>query len=184
LYHRFGSLDGLLFGVAQAGFRELSAHLSERAQRGATAPDIAAEFVEFCLARPALYGLMFERHYDWAALRAHGTLDVKQPDLALWRALIAELTARGAGEPMEDARLFLAGLHGLISLSLSGRANVGDLGRSDRDVALGAARRLARLLFPEGRAKRRASGASVPAPAAKRRTQTQRAAGGLKRPSR
>jgi AcrR family transcriptional regulator len=158
IYHHFGSLDGLLFAVMQAGFQLLSQRLAGCSKAGGGAAAVAAEFVDFGLSRPVLYRLMFERHYDWATLRGRGLLGPSQPDIAMYNALIAELSAAGASEPTEDARLFLAGLHGLVSLALSGRANVGTLARSDRQAAIGSARRLARLLF--GRADDAANRAS------------------------
>jgi AcrR family transcriptional regulator len=148
VYHHFGSLDGLLFAVSQSGFAALGGRLSACVARGGDLGDVAAACVEFCLARPSMYALMFQRNYDWAALRARGLLGPSQPDLSMWNALIAEFAAAGAREPAEDARLFLAGLHGLISMALSGRANVGAIDRSDREVAISSARRLAQLVLP------------------------------------
>ena len=51
--------------------------------------------------------------------------------------------ASGSKDPIADARLLMAGLHGLVSFAASGRMNTGDLSRSDRAVALASARDLA-----------------------------------------
>jgi len=149
LYHHFGSLDGLLCGVAQLAFAKLGARLLGAAgPAGADAPGVAQAFVEFGVAYPSLYALMFERRYDWAALRARGLARDSSPGLELWRGLVAQVAAFGSNEPLDDARLFVAGLHGLVSMALSGRANVGTLEVSDTDAAISAARRLARLICP------------------------------------
>lgn len=145
LYHHFGSLDGLLCGVAQLAFAKLGARLLAR---GDDAPAVAQEFVEFGVAHPSLYALMFERRFDWAALRERGLAQDSHPGLQLWRGLVAQVTAFGSREPLDDARLFVAGLHGLVSMALSGRANVGSLEVSDKDAAISAARRLARIICP------------------------------------
>jgi hypothetical protein len=68
--------------------------------------------------------------------------------MELWRGLVAQVAAFGSQKPLDDARLFVAGLHGLVSMALSGRANVGTLEVSDKDAAISAARRLAHLICP------------------------------------
>lgn len=145
LYHRWGSLDGLLFAVGQAGFEKLGRVLAERLAEGADLGELCAAFVRFGLDNAALYDLMFQRRYDWAELRRRGAT-AASPGLELWRALAARLAASGSANPEEDARLLYAGLHGLVSLAASGRANVGVLGRTDREVAEAAARTFARRI--------------------------------------
>ncbi len=137
VYHHWGSLDGLLFSVSQAGFAHLARDLGAR-QGGLEA--VAVAFVDFGLAHPALYELMFERRFDWAALRAQGRLErTALPGLGIWGALAAAIGA-------DEARLLFAGLHGLVSLAASGRANIGALTQSDRAVARSSARLLVRKL--------------------------------------
>jgi AcrR family transcriptional regulator len=149
LYHHFGSLDGLLCGVTQLAFAKLGARLlGAGGTGGSDAPAVAQEFVEFGVAYPSLYTLMFERRYDWAALRARGLARESSPGMDLWRGLVAQVAAFGSKKPLEDARLFVAGLHGLVSMALSGRANIGTLEVSDKDAAISAARRLAHLICP------------------------------------
>jgi AcrR family transcriptional regulator len=140
VYHHWGSLDGLLFAVSQAAFARLARDLGAVSSRGGDLEDVAAAFVDFGLAHPALYQVMFERRYDWAALRAQGRLTPDaQPGLGMWGALAAAIGA-------DEARLLFAGLHGLVSLAASGRANIGALTRTDREVARASARLLARKL--------------------------------------
>jgi AcrR family transcriptional regulator len=141
VYHRWGSLDGLLFAVSQAGFAHLGRELGRVYERTNGLAEVAAAFVEFGLAHPDLYTLMFEHRFDWDALRARGMLTGDTPGLGLWRMLAEQLGA-------EEARLLFAGLHGLVSLAASGRANIGLTSKSDREVARASARRLVHMLCP------------------------------------
>lgn len=148
LYHHWGSVDGLLFAVSQLGFRKLGGELVRRLERRARLDDIAAAFVGWGLDHPAVYALMFERRYDWDALRRSGAFDEQVPGLDLWSSVVGFLAGAGSSDPDGDGRILFAGLHGLVSLALSGRANVGKLSRSDRELALSSARKLARRLLP------------------------------------
>ncbi len=151
LYHHFGSLDGFLYRVSQAGFSKLAEHL---VSCGPKLEDIAVGFVEFGLDRPCLYGLMFERRFDWARLRDQGYFEDTAPGLDMWSSLIATIEAHGSKTPDVDARLLYSGLHGLVSQALSGRANVGALDVPDRDMATELARQLVRRIAPETRIER------------------------------
>ncbi|MEZ4219931.1 MAG: TetR-like C-terminal domain-containing protein [Polyangiaceae bacterium] len=147
LYHHHGSLDGFLHRVAQAGFAELGASLGRTLEHQGSVEDVAAAFVAFGLDNPELHFLMFEKRYDWSSLRETGALPQTMPGLTLWNALVATLQARGVAEPELTARLLYAGLHGLVSLGISGRANVARIDIPDRAMALDLARRLARRLL-------------------------------------
>ena len=149
LYHHWGSLDGFLHAVAQAGFVKLSQVLREALSSDGRLPQLAEAFVRFGLDHPVLYHVMFERSYDWDALRALGALPQEMPGLSLWGGLVAFLAGAGSEEPSFDARILYAGLHGLVSLANSGRANVGAQETSDREMALAAARKLAERLAPQ-----------------------------------
>jgi AcrR family transcriptional regulator len=142
LYHHYGSLDGFLYRVAQAGFSKLEASLAKKT----SLEDVAAGFVEFGLDRPCLYSVMFERKYDWERLRATGAFDRDRTGLDMWSTLVATLEALGSKAPEVDARLLYAALHGLVSLANSGRANVGALDVPDRDMAVDLARQLVRRM--------------------------------------
>jgi AcrR family transcriptional regulator len=150
LYHHYGSLDVLLAKVAELAFVKLSEQLQRVANETRDIGAVAQAFVEFGIENGALYSLMFERQVDWNTLRARGLLN-DPSGMALWRQLVSSLTELGAREPLEDARLLIAGLHGLVSFALSGRANVGALEVSDREAALRSARRLAALVCPARR---------------------------------
>ncbi|MEM9067276.1 MAG: TetR-like C-terminal domain-containing protein [Myxococcota bacterium] len=144
LYHRWGSLDAFLLAVAGAATRRLAVHLLG----GGSLPDLSARFVAFGLDHPDLYALMFERRYDWDGLRSLGVFEEPTPGLTLWEHVVDRVEEFGSDDPAMDARLLYAGLHGLVSLASTGRANVGDLTVSDRDLAIQAARRLAEKMVP------------------------------------
>ncbi|MEQ1506376.1 MAG: TetR-like C-terminal domain-containing protein [Myxococcota bacterium] len=143
LYHHWGSLDGFLYAVAQSGFVALAAEIVGRPPQ-----DAAERYIRFAVAQPALYALMFHRSWDWAALREGRDLRAS-PGFALWSGAVAELARRGSPDPETDARALYGGLHGLASLAITGRANVGQLDQTDVDAAIRAARRLVDLLTPE-----------------------------------
>ena len=146
LYHHWGSVDGFLFAVAQDGYGLLGERLLSVAAGGL--PAIAESFITFGLDHPVLYRLMFERTWDWDALRAAGAF-TDLPGMSLWARVNDLMESLGSANPRQDALLLHAALHGLVSLANSGRANVGDLTVSDREAALLAARTLAsRLCLP------------------------------------
>ncbi len=148
LYHHWGSLDGFLFAVAQAGFSKFGSQLTAGLQQTGSLENVAEAFVCFGLDRRVLYHVMFERHFDWDALRAAGTFEKQIPGMSLWAALTTYLAGAGSSDPDGDARILYAAIHGLVSLANSGRANVGALGATDRNLAIRAARKLARRLAP------------------------------------
>jgi AcrR family transcriptional regulator len=148
LYHHFGSLDGFLHQVAQSGFVRLGNELIGVLGARGDLCDVAQRFVEFGLGHPALYELMFERKYDWDALRRAGALEGVQAGAALWSGVVEHLARKGSRHADRDARLLFAGLHGLVSLAASGRANVGRTDIPDTALAKTLARDLARRLCP------------------------------------
>lgn len=141
LYHHWGCLDGFLYAVSQAAVGRLGERLLTEIGGDDGLARAAEEFVRFGVDHPVLYELMFVRRFDWDALRKQGR--TKGPGLGLWSQLVAYFAGRGSTHPQTDARLMFAGLHGLVHLALSGRANVGEISVSDRDTALSAARALA-----------------------------------------
>jgi AcrR family transcriptional regulator len=143
LYHHWGSFDVFLYDVAQSGFVQLASRLACR-----PLPEMAEIYVRFAVDHPLLYELMFHRAWDWAALRARRE-PRQSAGFRMWQALVEALAARGSTDPEADARLMYAGLHGIASLALSGRANVGKLESTDLEVAIHTARRLVRHLAPE-----------------------------------
>lgn len=139
VYHHWGSLGGLLFAISREGFARLGARLAAAHAERRDLADVAVAFVDFGLDHPALYHVMFEHPHDWKALRESALLDGPLPGLAMWRSIAADIGP-------ENARLLYAGLHGLVSLAKSGRANIGNAKESDRDVARRSARALAELV--------------------------------------
>lgn len=147
LYHHFGSLDRLLFEVSQLAYADLHAHLDAAFAERRDLGDVAVAFVEFGLDNPQLYPLMFERRFDYAALREGGAFEHPIESAAMLDALACVLAEAGCENVDMDGRLLFAGVHGLVSLAASGRANVRALDRTDRDVACDAARALAERIL-------------------------------------
>ncbi|MFO0613004.1 MAG: TetR-like C-terminal domain-containing protein [Polyangiaceae bacterium] len=143
IYHRWGSFDGLLFTVGQRGFVDLQARIEAVWAAKRELGPCAVAFVEFGLDHPEIYPLMFERRFDWAALRAAGYFERATPGSALLACIVGLVRASGAEHPIPETRLLMAGLHGLVSFASSGRMNTGDLSSSDRAVAIASARDLA-----------------------------------------
>ena len=96
LYHRWGSLDALLFAIGQRGFAELSDLMASRWEETRDLGACAQAYVAFGLDRPALYPLMFERRFDWAALRAAGAFERTLPGKALLQRIVCLLEAGGS----------------------------------------------------------------------------------------
>jgi hypothetical protein len=140
LYHRFGSLDGFLIRIDGAGWRLL---LSELQQVKAPAlEDVAEAYVDFAFRHRDLYWLMTEHPFDRDALRARGQLRLESTLLSAFRDLLAR---HGSREPDADTFVAFAALHGLASLALGGRLELGG-GRNLRGRIREEARRVARLL--------------------------------------
>lgn len=154
VYHRWGSVDGLLFAVSQRGFVDLSARLLAAWSRARKLADCAEAYVGFGLDQPGIYPLMFERRFDWDALRAAGAFENSTPGGGLLAAVVCLLRDAASKHPLADTRLLMAGLHGIVSLAASGRMNAGDLTAKDRDVAIAAARDLGARLTPKESRKR------------------------------
>lgn len=146
VYHRWGSLDGLLFAVSQRGFEDLGARLASVWAKSKSLADCAAAYVEFGLAQPAIYGLMFEHRFDWAALRSTGAFERVTPGSQLLTSVVCLLEESGSTNAVADTRLLMAGLHGIVSFATSGRMNTGELMSTDRAIALASARDLASRL--------------------------------------
>jgi len=143
LYHHWGSLDGFLYAVSRAAMSRLGEHVLGGLTSGPELPTIAEAFVTFGIEQPVLYGLMFERRYDWDSLRAAGVFDEQGGSVDLWQALVTFFEAGGSQQADTDARVLFAALHGLVSLAHSGRANVGALSITDLEAATAAARSIA-----------------------------------------
>ena len=139
IYRKWGSVDVLLHQVSERGLAELGEQFRETLQGDGALPDVAEAYVSFGLDHGVLYGLMFDRTYDWSELPAN----VDFAGLQMWQAMLAYLTCLQVDHPAYEARLLFATLHGLVSLARSGRANIGEVSTSDRDMAVLLARRAA-----------------------------------------
>ena len=147
VYHRWGSLDGLLFAVSQRGFADLGGRVTAVWSRKRSLAACAVVYVEFGLDHPELYALMFERRFDWTALRAVGAFEQATPGSQLLAGVGCLFEESGSKTALRDTRLLMAGLHGIVSFAASGRMNTGELQSPDRSVAVASAKDLASRLF-------------------------------------
>lgn len=169
-YHHYGSFELFLYAVSVAGLALMADELAPCTRSRAPLLRIAEYYVELALTRPVLFDLMVQRPFPWAELRAKNLLDTNQ-GLRAWNILVDVLRNEGSRDPIEDARLFHATMHGLATLTRSGRMNVDDLEHTDREVAHRAARRLVRVFrtWLPGRVRRPASARRFGVPAARAR---------------
>jgi Tetracyclin repressor-like, C-terminal domain len=140
LYHRFGSLDGFLIRVDGAGWKLLSTELSR--VKAPSLEDVALAYVDFAFRHRDLYWLMTEHPFDREALHARGRLRLETPLVGAFRDLLAR---HGSPQPDKDTLVAFASLHGLASLALSGRLDLGGP-RETRQRIRAEARRVAALL--------------------------------------
>jgi AcrR family transcriptional regulator len=120
LYHRFGSLDGFLIRIDGAGWRLLRHELQR--VNAPSLEDLAVAYVDFAFRHRDLYWLMTEHPFDRQALRAQGRLGLEASLLSAFRDLLAR---HGSGDPEEDTLVAFGALHGLASLALGGRLDLG-----------------------------------------------------------
>ncbi|MGR3936746.1 TetR/AcrR family transcriptional regulator [Streptomyces sp. BRA346] len=121
LYDHFKGKDAIVNAVADEGFDDLAAAL-RRARRTAGSPRealraVGRAYLDFAVARPALYAAMF--------VRETGVAPEKREDRpAAPRAAFAELAAvagPGDGRDELDAEVIWSALHGLAVLARAGR---------------------------------------------------------------
>jgi AcrR family transcriptional regulator len=119
LYAHFGSREGILTAVALEGFGELGLALEKartRAKRGSAVESVAAAYLEFAAASPALYEVMFSLHLSIP----FGEV-ATPPELRFGFAQFLQLF-EGTGSRAEvQAELFWASLHGIAELSRTKR---------------------------------------------------------------
>jgi AcrR family transcriptional regulator len=119
LYAHFGSREGILTAVAIEGFHEMGLALErarQRVKRGSPVESVAAAYLEFAAASPALYEVMFSLGlsvpFDDAAT---------PPELRFAFSQILELFP-GQGPKSEIlSELFWASLHGIAELTRTRR---------------------------------------------------------------
>jgi AcrR family transcriptional regulator len=136
--HHFGDTPGLLTALAADGFHRFLAAQQAReavADRDARAQIVAAGlgYIDFALARPALFRLMFGSQRP----------DFDRPELtAAAQAAFGHLeaqTAAAGGRSAQDVAAAWAVAHGLADLMVAGRLKtLRALPAAERDAALGA----------------------------------------------
>jgi AcrR family transcriptional regulator len=150
--HHFGDASGLLSALAAEGFRRFLA--TQAAREAAADPDPHAQlvaaglgYVDFALARPALFRLMFgSRKPDF------GASDLSEAGRAAFGHLADQVQA--AGGAGHDLACVWATAHGLADLLAAGRlTSLHDLPPAERDAAVAAviARSLPPAVTPPGR---------------------------------
>jgi AcrR family transcriptional regulator len=143
-YHHYGSFELFLYAVSVAGLSLMADELEPCMRSRSPLLRIAEYYVELALSRPVLFDLMMQRPFPWAEIRARDVLDTNE-GLRAWNLLVMAVRNAGSRDPIEDARLFHATMHGLATLTRSGRMNIDDLSHGDREVAHRTARRLVRV---------------------------------------
>lgn len=135
--HHFGDAAGLLSALAAEGFRRFLA--MQNAREAAAPADPRSQllaaglgYIDFALARPALFRLMFgSAKPDFAAS------DLREAGRAAYSHLRAQVEACGGGE--HDIAAAWSVTHGLSDLLMSGRlTEISSLPPPDRDAALAA----------------------------------------------
>ena len=119
LYAHFGSREGILSAVAIEGFGELSVALEKarkRAKPGHAVESIAAAYLQFAAASPALYEVMFSLNLSVP----FGQADTP-PELRFGFAQLAELFQGQGARTEVVAELFWASLHGIADLATTKR---------------------------------------------------------------
>jgi len=124
LYNHFKGKDAIVGAVAVEGFDDLAAAL-RRARLTAGSPRealraVGRAYLDFAVARPALYGAMFVREIDIRFAQ-----EAQEDPPAAPRAAFEELAAvavPGDGRDAElDAEVIWSALHGLAVLARAGR---------------------------------------------------------------
>ena len=155
VYHHFDSVDGLLIRVDGLGWAALLQRLQDVVNEGGRGEALALAYLDFAFARPHLYHVMTVHPFDRDGLREKGRL--RKAD-ELWRAFGALVASLGSPKPEVDTRVLFAGLHGLVSLHVGGRAEVARGGAHQASTAtLEAATRLAGIVFPTAEPRGRSS---------------------------
>ncbi len=119
LYAHFGSREGILAAVAIQGFEELGLALEKarkRVKRGNTVEPVAAAYLEFAAASPALYEAMFS-----LSLGVPFDAADTPPELHFAFSQLLELFPGQSSKSEVLAELFWASLHGIAELTRTRR---------------------------------------------------------------
>ncbi|MDX7951469.1 TetR/AcrR family transcriptional regulator [Lichenihabitans sp. Uapishka_5] len=129
LYAHFANRDAIVAAVAIAGFRDLAAALRDGAKeaedRQQAIEAVAATYLAFARAQPALYEAMFTLPTD-----LHFADSETRPELRDAFAALSAAVAPSNTEPGVATETFWATLHGLAALERSGR--IRDSARRER----------------------------------------------------
>ena len=139
LYAHFGSREGVLAAVAIEGFKELGVAMEKarkRARSGHAMEALAAAYLEFAAASPALYEAMFS-----LSLSVPFGEEATPPELHFAFAQLLELFPGEGSKSEVLAELFWASLHGVAELTRTRRFPPGR--QKDRVKAL-----VERFTFP------------------------------------
>src|ERR1700691_448561 len=115
LYAHFGSREGILTAVAIEGFQELGMALEQvrkRVKRGTMVESVAAEYLGFAAASPALYEVMFSLRLSVPFGDA-----ATPPELRFAFSQFLELFQSQSWKADVLSNLFWASLHGIAELS-------------------------------------------------------------------
>jgi AcrR family transcriptional regulator len=119
LYAHFGSREGILAAVAIEGFQELGLALEKArglVKRGSAVKSVAAAYLEFAAASPALYEVMFS-----LSLRVPFDDIATPPELRFAFSQFLELFQGQSSKPEVLSELFWASLHGIAELTRTKR---------------------------------------------------------------
>lgn len=125
LYTHFAGKDAIIAVVAERGFAQLADELARA--RAAWSDDpvrgVAAAYIEFANANPAVYDGMFSR----ASGLRFATEDAPAPVQDAFAELRAAIEPHAGGtEPDVLAEVLWSALHGLVTLTRDGRLSVGN----------------------------------------------------------
>src|ERR1700739_66899 len=119
LYAHFGSREGILAAVAIEGFQEMGLDLEKarkRVKRGNPVESVAAAYLEFAAASPAVYEVVFSLSlsvpFDEAAT---------PPELRFAFSQLLELFPGQSSKSEVISELFWASLHGIAELTRTKR---------------------------------------------------------------
>ncbi len=119
LYAHFGSREGVLTAVAIEGFQELGLALEQAwsgAKRGSVVESVAAGYLGFAAASPALYEVMFS-----LGLGVPFGDTTTPPELRFAFSQFLRLFQGQSSKPETLAELFWASLHGIAELTRTKR---------------------------------------------------------------
>jgi AcrR family transcriptional regulator len=119
LYAHFGSREGVLAAVAIEGFQEIGLALEKarkRTKRGNAVESVAAAYLEFAAASPALYEVMFSLSLSVPFGKA-----ATPPELRFGFAQLMELFPGQGSKSEVLSELFWASLHGIAELTRTKR---------------------------------------------------------------